>query len=107
MAKRAAVPHHRNILVSLDGDVLERKATVFRRKRVLFYPASSEQTVTIKFCKDVPFKDWNGRKTRTGKKGKPVRGTVDINAFGDYAYDPGCVPCIHRGNPKLIVTGGN
>ena len=103
-----AIPHHRNILVLLDGTVCEDLATVFQSKNVFFYPASSEQTVTIKFCDRVPFSNWKGQNTRTGDKGKPVKGRVDSRASGTFTYDPGGMPCDpERGNPKLIVSGGN
>jgi len=101
------VAHHRNILVLLNGTVCEDQATVFTTKNVFFYPASSEQTVTITFCHRVPFNNWDGSNTRTGEKGKPVKGKVDSRATGDYPYDPGAIPCNgERGNPKLIVDGG-
>ena len=102
-----AEPHHRNILVLLDGTVGEGNVTIFNNKNVFFYPASSEQTVTITFCEGVPFSNWDGRSTMTGEKGKPLKGKVDSRATGEFPYNPGSIACTgERANPKLIVDGG-
>jgi len=103
--------HHRNIFVQANGAVCELEATIFREKQVRFFPAHSEQTITVTFDALVPFSDWNTN-TQTGDKGEAIKGKVDKDATGAYSYSvashPGATPNRSGGlgNPKLIVDGG-
>jgi hypothetical protein len=96
------------IHVACNNTVGELIARIKPKQQVFFKPRS-DQKLTITFTGRVPFRDWDSR-SRTARRGQPVKGKVLDLPIGEFEYkpenDPSCKGSGPRANPKLIVDGG-